>query len=108
MGGANSRNQEKGAILQAWVREIVKKGNIWHVFITICLLRMFESHCINIFELEPWFRSIEKYDVHRKMFWVWCSYIYSHFHVKKSTVSVEKEVVFFSSKNPRKGVILQT
>ena len=42
MGGANSRNQEKGAILQAWVREILKNGKILHVFITICLFRMFE------------------------------------------------------------------
>ena len=42
MGGANSQNQEKGIILQAWVREILKKGKIWHAFITICLFRMFE------------------------------------------------------------------
>ena len=35
MGGANSRNQEKGVILQAWVREILKKGKILHVFIII-------------------------------------------------------------------------
>ena len=42
MRGANSRKLEKGVILQAWVREILKKGRIWHVFITICLFRMFE------------------------------------------------------------------
>ena len=51
MGGANSRTQEKGVILQAWVREILKKGKIWHVFIAICLFRMFEYLCINVFEL---------------------------------------------------------
>ena len=42
MGGANSRNQEKEVNLQAWVREILKMGQIWHVFITICLFHMFE------------------------------------------------------------------
>ena len=42
MGGANYRNQEKGVILQAWVSELLKKGKIVHVFITICLFRMFE------------------------------------------------------------------
>ena len=42
MGGANSRNQEKGVILQAWVREILKKGKIWHVFINIYLFCLFE------------------------------------------------------------------
>ena len=41
MGGANSRNK-KGVILLAWVREILKKGNILHVFIFICSFRMFE------------------------------------------------------------------
>ena len=34
IGGANSRNQEKGIILEAWVRVILKKGKILHVFIT--------------------------------------------------------------------------
>ena len=43
MGGANSRNQEKGVMLQAWVREILKKGQIWNVFITIC------STCFNTY-----------------------------------------------------------
>ena len=42
MGGANSRNQEKGVILQARVREILKKGKILHVIITICLFHVFE------------------------------------------------------------------
>ena len=51
MGGANSRNQENGVILQAWVREILKRGKFLHVFITICLFRMFELLCINVFEL---------------------------------------------------------
>ena len=51
MGGANSRNQEKKVIYQARVREIMKKGKILHVFIYICLFRMFELLCINMFEL---------------------------------------------------------
>ena len=25
-------------------------------------------------------KSNEKYDVYRKMYWAWCSYIYSHYH----------------------------
>ena len=45
MGGANLRNQEKG------VREIWKKDKILHVSITVCLFRMFELLCINVFEL---------------------------------------------------------
>ena len=42
MGSTDSLNQEKGVILQTWDREILKKGKIWHVFVTICLFRMFE------------------------------------------------------------------
>ena len=44
MGGANSRNQEKGVILQAWVREILKKG-------TFCmnLLPFVCSECLNCY-----------------------------------------------------------
>ena len=42
MGGANSRNQEKGVILQAWVREILKRVKFGMCLITICLFRMFE------------------------------------------------------------------
>ena len=42
MGSTNSRNHEKGVILQTWDREILKKGKIWHVFVTIRLFRMFE------------------------------------------------------------------
>ena len=42
MGGANLRNQEKGVILQAWEREILKKGKILHVFFTVCLFRVFD------------------------------------------------------------------
>ena len=53
MGGANLRNQEKGVILQARVREILKKGKILHVSITIYLFRMFELSCINVYELCP-------------------------------------------------------
>ena len=37
-----ARNQEKGVILKAWVREIFKKGKILHVFITVYLFRIFE------------------------------------------------------------------
>ena len=48
MGGANSRNQEKGVILQAWVLEILKKGNILHVCIIICSFRMFKWFCTNV------------------------------------------------------------
>ena len=33
----------------------------------VCLFRMFELLCINIFELQPYIKSNEKYDVHRKM-----------------------------------------
>ena len=51
MGGVNSPNQEKEVILQAWVHEILKKGKILHVFITISLFHMFELLCINVFEL---------------------------------------------------------
>ena len=51
MGGANSRNQEKGFILQAWVSEILKKVTILHVVITICLFHMFELLCMDVFEL---------------------------------------------------------
>ena len=51
MGGPNSRNEEKGVILQERVREILKKGKIWQLFIAICLFRMFEELCINVFEL---------------------------------------------------------
>ena len=51
MGGVNSRNQEKWFILQEWVREILKKDKILHVFIYICLLRVFELLFINVFEL---------------------------------------------------------
>ena len=43
--------EKKGVILQAWVREILKKGKVLHVFITICLFHMFELLCINVFEL---------------------------------------------------------
>ena len=67
MGGANSRNQEKAVILQEWVREILKKGNILRAFITICLFRMFELLCINVIELWSWFRSNEKYDIHKNV-----------------------------------------
>ena len=39
MGGANSRNQEKGTIFfRAWVCEILKKGKILHVFSSIWIL----------------------------------------------------------------------
>ena len=53
---AKSQNK-KGVIFQAWVRGILKKGKILHVFISICLFRMFESLCINVFELQPYIRS---------------------------------------------------
>ena len=43
--------KKKWVILQAWVREILKRGKIWHVFIVICLFRMFDQLCINVFEL---------------------------------------------------------
>ena len=53
MGGVNSRNQEKGIILQAWVCEILKKDKILHIIITICLFQMFGLLCMNVFELLP-------------------------------------------------------
>ena len=34
--------EKTGVILQAWVCENLKKGNIWHIFIIICLFRMVE------------------------------------------------------------------
>ena len=54
MGAAKSRKRGvekargKRVILKAWVCEILKKGKILHVFITICLFRMFELLCINV------------------------------------------------------------
>ena len=50
MGGANPGNHEKRVIFQAWVRGILKKGKIFHVFISICLFHVFELLCINVFE----------------------------------------------------------
>ena len=50
---SNWRNQEQEVILQEWVREILKKGKILHAFISICLFRMFELLCIDVFELYP-------------------------------------------------------
>ena len=51
MGGTNSRNQERGVIFQAWVREILKMSTILHVFISIFLFRMFELLWMNVFHL---------------------------------------------------------
>ena len=44
---ANSRNEEKGFIFQACVREILKEDKILQVIIFICVFRMFELSCIN-------------------------------------------------------------
>ena len=44
MGDVNSRNQEKGAIFQTWVFEILKTGKVLHVFMSICLFQMFELY----------------------------------------------------------------
>ena len=44
MGGANSRNHAKGDILQAWVREILKKGKFCMYLIPfVC------SECLNCY-----------------------------------------------------------
>ena len=57
------RNREiknKRSFLQAWVREILKKkGKILHAFISICLFRMFQLLCIDVFELYPSIRCNE-------------------------------------------------
>ena len=104
------------------------------LFLFLC--SAFELLCINGFELLRYIRSNEKYDVLRKMSWVW--YSYSHFHKHgtssyitkrnafclkrvvllglKSAISVEKGWVFFflggggggvSSKIREKGVFLK-
>ena len=99
------------------------------LFLFLC--SAFELLCINGFELLRYIRSNEKYDVLRKMSWVW--YSYSHFHKHgtlsyitkrnafclkrvvllglKSAISVEKGWGFlgvFFVQNPRKGGVLQT
>ena len=43
--------KKKGSFFQAWAREIFKKGKILHVLISICLFRMFELLCVNVFDI---------------------------------------------------------
>ena len=94
MGGANSRNQEKGVILQAWVREILEKGNILHAFITICLFRMFELLCMNAFELWSWFRSNEKYDIHKNVLSLMQLHIFSLSQIRVLQLITKKKSRF--------------
>ena len=74
MSDANSRNQEKWIIFQAYVPEILKKGK--HL-----------AFIINVFEPYAYISRNEEYNVH-KISWVWKNY--SPLHNKATLSDVTK------------------
>ena len=69
MGGANSQKPEKGPFFGPASAKLKKKKYCMYLF----PFGFSFGHllCINVFELQPYARSNEKYDIHGKMPWVW-------------------------------------
>ena len=63
MAGANSRNQEKGVIFQAWVPEILKKGKISALFLgggTVFMISEFQRRIRSIKVNDRLFMAIQQ------------------------------------------------